>query len=67
MSQSQNAKILQALQAGHCVDGLTALKRFGSLRLAARVAELRRAGHLIECRMVRTGTGKMVGVYRMQP
>ena len=41
---TQTERILQHLQDGGTVTALTALERFGCLRLAARIAELRASG-----------------------
>jgi hypothetical protein len=42
---SQNAAVLKALLAGETITALQALNRFGILRLAARIADLRAMGH----------------------
>jgi len=63
--KTQSQLILAHLKGGHCVDGMTALNRFQCWRLAARIAELRAAGNRIECRLVKTRTGKRIGVYRL--
>lgn len=62
---SQTAAILEHLKAGHCLDPMSALRRFGCFRLAARVGELRGAGYRVETRMITTRTGKRVAVYRL--
>ena len=43
--KSQADRILDAFKAGRWISALDALRDFGCLRLAARVHELRRAGH----------------------
>lgn len=63
MSQAQS--ILSHLKAGRCIDPISALNRFGSFRLGARIFELRQAGYRITCKLIKTRTGKTVGVYRM--
>lgn len=40
----QQAQILDILQRGESLTGLDALKRVGTMKLASRVSELRRAG-----------------------
>ena len=68
MNKSQTDRILADLKRGRCVDSLTALRRYGTMRLAARVLELREAGYKIvtERRKVRTRTGDAsVAIYRM--
>jgi len=49
---SQQDYILTYLRAGGSLTPADALKRFGCFRLAARVWDLRRAGHAIRERMV---------------
>lgn len=49
---SQNAKVLRYLETGLELSPALALRDLGIMRLAARVFELRRAGHPIERRMV---------------
>jgi hypothetical protein len=61
---SQCDAILRALKSGDRITPLEALGRFGTLRLAARVAELREAGHAIETDIVEFN-GKHVASYRM--
>lgn len=67
MSTSQNAAILAALKAGRCVDPMTALHKFSTMRLSGRILELRQAGYAITTTMVKTRTGKRIAVYRMAP
>lgn len=62
---TQNAAILAHLQAGRCLDPMTALRRFGCFRLAARVLELRAQGYRIECKLFTSRAGKRFGVYRL--
>lgn len=62
---SQCDAILGFLRSGYPLTALEALKRFGCLRLAARIGELRERGHVIESREVRV-SGKAVAEYRMQ-
>ena len=60
---SQSNLILRALRQGEEVTALDALGRWGCFRLAARVQELRLAGHpiLTETRLV---NGKRIARYR---
>jgi len=62
--RTQNAAILTFLQAGNTLTSLEALDRFGCNRLAARVADLREAGHPITAQMVTLPNGKRVAQYR---
>lgn len=48
MSDTQNEKILKHLKAGGTITSLKALREFGCMRLASRIYDLRRKGHLIE-------------------
>jgi len=57
--------LLAHLQAGHTTTALDSVSRFRCLRLAARVKELREAGHRIETEMVRVGERKRIALYRM--
>lgn len=61
---SQNAKILKHLQAGHRLTPLTALKRFGTLRLGGRIYDLKKQGCPIVSRMVKRGNSR-VAEYRL--
>lgn len=60
---SQRSKILAHLKRA-ALDPLTALKRYGCLRLAARVDELRSQGYQIVSRLVERG-GKRFAQYRL--
>lgn len=55
---SQTTAILKALHAGDKLTPLDALKRFGSFRLAARIEELRKAGHDVKVNMVKSGENR---------
>lgn len=46
--RSQNRRLLAFLQAKRQITPLQALRSFGCFRLAARVHDLRKAGHEIE-------------------
>lgn len=63
--EAQSAAILKDLQAGRRLTPLDALKRYGCLRLGARIWDLRHAGHNITTTMVKVGDGKMVAEYRL--
>jgi len=63
--ESQSALILAALQRGVVLTPKDALRRFGCLRLAARVWGLRQRGHAIETEMVTVGDA-VVAAYRME-
>lgn len=55
---SQMAGILRYLQSGRALTPLVALDRFGCLRLAARIEQLRRR-HKIKTRMINVGKKKV--------
>ena len=62
---TQNDMILAALRRGEHLSPLDALRRFGCLRLAARVDDLKRAGHRIQTAMVVNG-GKRFATYYIE-
>jgi len=47
MRQSQSAAILEALKRGDQITSLEALEKFGCMRLASRICDLRQDGHPI--------------------
>jgi hypothetical protein len=60
---TQADRILKHLKRGKPITGLDAFKKFGCLRLPARIAELKRE-HDIRSRTVEKG-GKYVKEYRL--
>lgn len=50
--KSQNKQILEHLQAGNAISSFTAIKKYGCTRLAARIRDLKDAGHEIYGKMV---------------
>ena len=56
---SQSSAILRALKKGEKLTPLDALRKFGTLRLGARILELRQSGHGIKTRMVRKGRSRV--------
>ena len=63
---SQTTDILRHLAKGRTLTPLEALERFGTFRLAARIAEIRRQGHSVETDTVRTRGGARVARYRLR-
>lgn len=63
--RTQLEAIRKHLKSGKSLTPLEALRKFGSLRLGARVWELKRAGMVIEKRMVEVSGGKKVARYRV--
>jgi hypothetical protein len=65
-TESQNAQILKWLQGGQTLTALEALKHFQCFRLAARIADLKEAGHPILSTMIEVGEEKKrVAQYRI--
>ena len=62
---SQKSDILAALKNGEEMTPLPALKRFGCMRLAARIGELKEDGWPIVPRDVKLPSGKTVAGYRL--
>lgn len=62
--RTQNARILDFMATGRPITPMVALRRFNSLRLGARIYDLKRQGHNITSRMVRRGDTK-VAEYRL--
>ena len=56
--ESQNKRILKYLQSGNGITSLEAFSKFGSMRLAARIADLKEKGHVIIAEMVQVGEKK---------
>ena len=61
---SQLGQILRAMRR-RWVTPMDALDNFGSFRLAARVADLRRLGYEVESRWQKTSGGHQVKAYRI--
>jgi hypothetical protein len=62
---SQSDAILAHLQAGNSLTPIEALQRFGCFRLAARVNDLRAAGHNVITHHLDLPNGKRVASYRL--
>jgi hypothetical protein len=63
-SKPQTEKILSHLMKGKGITPIDALNRFGCFRLAARIADLRRAGHRIFTDSI-TKNGKTFASYKL--
>ncbi len=63
---NQRFKILSHLQDGQTITSLDALDRFGCMRLASRISELRRKGIPIRSRFIKTESGKQVKEYWLE-
>jgi len=64
--ESQNNQILRHLQAGKSITPMDALRLYGSLRLSARIWQLRQKGNPISVRIIPTLTGKRVAEYYLK-
>ncbi len=64
MGASQSGRILDALKTGRRLTALDALDEFGCFRLAARIHDLRKAGHEVISWDITTN-GKRHAVYRL--
>ena len=62
MSQSQ--QVLEHLRSGN-LTAMEAFGRYGTFRLAARIADLRQAGHIIDTHTLRLHNGKRVACYSL--
>jgi hypothetical protein len=62
--QSQTNQILNYLSKGKGITPIDALNRFGCFRLAARIADLRKSGHLIFTDSI-TKNGKTFASYKL--
>ena len=62
---SQEQQILQYMSSGNPLTPIQALDKFGCFRLAARVKDLRDAGHTIYTEQVNKN-GKRFARYRME-
>ena len=61
---SQNAQIISHMQSHKSIDPITALKKYGCFRLAARVNDLRNNGHNIKTHKVQKDN-KTFAVYEL--
>lgn len=65
-SKSQKERILEHLLSGKSISPLEALNLYGSLRLGARIADIRSEGYIVYMEMVKdTKTGKRYAQYSM--
>ncbi len=64
MRATHSGLILEALKSGRQLTALEALDEFGCFRLAARIHDLRKAGHNVLDDMITTN-GKRHAVYRL--
>lgn len=62
---SQNTLILSHLESGEAITPIDALNKFGCFRLAARISDLRKQGHVIKTDHLTSG-GKTYASYRLE-
>lgn len=62
-TESQTKQILKHLKSGRKITPLEALQKYGSLRLGARVWDLRNLGYDVKSTMIKTNSGKHVKRY----
>lgn len=63
-SESQNARIYEWMKAGNRISPILALRKFGSFRLGARIADIREKYNVaIESHFIVTPSGKRVKEY----
>ena len=62
-THTQTARLLAHLKSGRTITPLEALRKYGTLRLGARIWDLKRDGHDIRSRLVDIGQGKRVARY----
>jgi hypothetical protein len=60
---TQSEKILEHLRSGQTLTPLEALRKYGCLRLGARVYDLKQKGVTIDMRLIETETGAHVAEY----
>lgn len=64
--KTQKDKILDYLMEGHSLTPLEALNLFGTLRLGARIADIRSEGYIVYTAMVKDErTGKRYAQYSL--
>jgi len=64
MSKSQNNQILKHLESGKTITPLQAMNMFSSMRLSARIFQLRALGHDIKTKNITRG-GKTFAEYSL--
>lgn len=65
-ARSQCDMIAAWLEQGYSITSLEALKRFGCMRLASRICDLRERGLNINTCRIKTNTGKYVTEYSLK-
>lgn len=60
---SQAREILEYMQKGNSITPLEALRKFGCMRLAARIADIKEMGHEVVMSIETDDNGKRYGIY----
>jgi hypothetical protein len=61
----QTEMILNHLRSGKTLTSLNALQLFGSMRLAARIQEIKDRGIKVNSHMIKLASGKRVAAYEL--
>jgi Helix-turn-helix domain len=64
LKMSQSQQVLEHLRK-ESLTAIEALQRYGTFRLAARIADLRQQGHIIDTGMLNLHNGKRVACYSL--
>ena len=64
-TQSQAQQILAALKRGEKLTRLDMLYRFGAMQAQTRIFELRKDGHNIQSKFIKTRSGKHIVEYSL--
>jgi hypothetical protein len=64
-TETQTLNIQRHLAKGHALTPLDALKRFGTMRLGARIYDLKQQGWPITTKLVDVGNGRRVAEYSL--
>lgn len=63
--ESQNKMIMGHLRRHKSITALTAINQYNCMRLAARIFDLKEAGHTINKEMIEISSGKRVARYTL--
>lgn len=63
--KSQTQRILDYMLQGHAITPLDALRLFNSMRLGARIAEIKAKGYLVYSEFITTPSGKKIKQYHL--
>ena len=64
-SRSQTDLILEYMLQGHSITPIEALEKFKTMRLGARIADIKAKGYLVYSEFVTTENGKKVKQYHL--